>query len=116
MQAQIGTRQGKGIHGAVAPQQNLPGIGFIQLGRQVPALAGCRQQGLPNALHVLGEDGVIHVIRVTVELARNAVPQPALGTGRHVGAITQVGQGGAGGARAFARRFGQGTERHAGCY
>ncbi|MBP7932012.1 MAG: transcriptional regulator, partial [Comamonas sp.] len=34
VQPQIATRKGKGIHGAVTPQQHLPRKALVQLGRQ----------------------------------------------------------------------------------
>jgi hypothetical protein len=75
MQAKVGTGQGKGIDRAVAAQQNLPGVGLVELRGQLAALAGRRQQRLPDALHVFHEDRIVHIVRVAVQLAGNAVAQ-----------------------------------------
>ena len=89
MHAQITAGQRKRVHRAVAPEQNLPGKPRIELGRQIAARARCREQRLPDALHILGQDWVVDIVRIAVDLARNAVAQAPLGTAAHVTAVAQ---------------------------
>ena len=87
--AQVAARQGKGVDRAVAPQHDLPGKTLGQFGRQVTTRARCRQQGLPDALHVLGQHRVVQVVRIAVDFTRDAVPQAALVAAAHGAGVAQ---------------------------
>ena len=93
---QVATGQRKGIHRAIAPQQHLPGKALIQLGRELAARARSRQQRLPQPLHIFHQHRVIDVVRVAVQLADDAVAQPALFARGEGTAIAQGGQAGLG--------------------
>ena len=53
VQAEVAPRQGEGVDRAVAPHEDLPGKGLVQLRQQFATLARRRQQGLPDALHIV---------------------------------------------------------------
>jgi len=89
VQPQVAARQGKGIHGAVTPQQHLPRKALVQLGRQLAPRPRRRHQRLPDALHIFANHRVIDVVRVAVQLANDAVAQPPLLTAGQVAAIPQ---------------------------
>ena len=89
VQAQVATRQSKCVDGAVTSQQDLPGKSFVQLRTQVATKAGRRQQGLPDVLYIVAQNGIVKVIRVAVQLAHNSVTQASLFVAAHLAAITQ---------------------------
>mmetsp|Transcript_4778 Transcript_4778/g.16841 ORF Transcript_4778/g.16841 Transcript_4778/m.16841 type:complete len:461 (+) Transcript_4778:920-2302(+) len=82
-QAQVGAhkaaRQREGVDALVAHQERLPGkagLGFIA---DVPELARRSDQGRPDALQVLLQQRVQHVVGVDADLAHHLIAQPALG-------------------------------------
>ncbi len=89
---QVAAGQGKSVHRAVAPEHDLPGKALVQFRRQIAPQPGGRQQGLPNALHVVGQHGVVQVVGVAVNFAGNAVAQASFVAAGHVAAIAQRGQ------------------------
>ena len=89
MQAKKAAGQGKGIDAAVLDQKNLPGKAFVQLGRQLAALARRSQQRLPDALHIARQHRVVQHIRVTVEAGGDPVAQPPLGRRWQLGGVAQ---------------------------
>ena len=92
MQPELAARQRKRVHRAVARQQDIPGIELLHVRAQIAAGAGGVQQGLPNALHIAGDDRIVHIVGIAVQAAGNTVAQAALGGGRHLGAVAQIGQ------------------------
>ena len=71
---------------------------------------------LPNTLHVIHDDGVIEIVGVAVELSRNAIAQLALGAGREVAAVAQIGQTAARGGAGHGCRLGIGEFAWQYCY
>ena len=91
MQTEITARQGKGVDGPVAPKHDLPSKALLDLGRHFAAGFRCSQQRLPDAVDVFEQDGIIQVVRVAVDLPRNAVAQAALGRCCERAVVTQRG-------------------------
>jgi hypothetical protein len=75
VQTKVGARKRKGVDRAVATQQNLPSIGLVQFGWSRSPRWRAAQQGLPDALHVLHQNRIVHIVRVAVQLSGNAVAQ-----------------------------------------
>ena len=75
VQTQIPAGQCKCIDATVLAQQNLPGESPVNVGGQVTPLSRSGQQGLPDALHILHNHGVVDVVGIAVQLARNALAQ-----------------------------------------
>ncbi|MNV36108.1 hypothetical protein D3C71_1275730 [compost metagenome] len=91
--AQIAARQRKRVHRAVAPQQDLPREALIQLWRELPTRLGGSHQRAPDTLHIVGNDGVVDVVGVSVKFADDAVTQATLGAGGEVAGVAEGGQG-----------------------
>ena len=92
VEPEVTARQRKGVDGAVAAQKDLPGKALVELGRELATHPCCGQQTLPDVLHVFDDDRVVDVVGVAVDLARDLVAESALGTGRHLAAISHAGQ------------------------
>ena len=85
VQAKVAPRQCKSIHRAVAPQHDLPSKTRLQVCRQVATRTGCRQQRLPDRLHILGQHRVVQIVWIAVKLSGNAVAQASLGAAAQLG-------------------------------
>ena len=64
----------------------------MQFRRQVAAQSRRIQQGLPNALHVVAQNRIVNVVRITVDFAGNPVAQAAFGTASNFTTVPQGGQ------------------------
>jgi len=49
-------------------------------------------QALPDALNIFAQDGIVEIVGIAVEFARDSVAQPALGAAAHLHAIAQCGR------------------------
>ena len=92
MQSQVTAGQCEGIHGAITAEHDLPGETLVEFGRDLAALARCRQQALPDGIHVFGQHRVVQVVGVPVDLSRDTVAEPTLGAGAEFAAIPQGGK------------------------
>ena len=92
--AQIATRQREGVDHAVAPKKELKRKALVQFGRDFAARARRSNQRLPHVLHVFGQLGIVDVVRIAVQLPRDAVAQAPLRARAHVPAVAQRGQAG----------------------
>ena len=79
LQAEPAAGQRERVDDAVLAQQHLPGEAVVELRGEFAARAGGGQQPLPDVLHVLVQDGVVDVVRVAVQLARDPLAEFALG-------------------------------------
>ncbi len=89
VQPQVAAGQGKGIHGAVTPQQHLPRKALVQLGRQLARARAAAINGCQMPCTYSPITRVIDVVRVAVQLANDAIAQPPLLAAGQVAAIPQ---------------------------
>ena len=87
MHAHVAARQGKRVDAAVAYQHQHPGKALLHVRWQLTPQPGGRLQRRPDRLHVVGQQGVVDVVSVTVDFARNPVAQSALDSQAHLTAI-----------------------------
>ncbi len=93
VQAQVAAGQGKGIHAALAAEQQLPGKALGQFGRDLAPALRRLHQGLPNGLQVVVQQRVVKKIGVAVNAAHDLLAQAALLAQAQARGIAQTRQG-----------------------